>query len=189
MESTSQTRFSVVIPTIGRENLPRTVESARWADEVIVVWDAERPEPVEGADVVASTHTGGGWGADQRTLGMSLATGSHISFMDDDDVYTPDAGEIIRRGVEEDPDRVHVFRMMTGGGPIPTGGTRCISAVRTGNIGTPCMVVPNDDRVGEWSQRYEQDGDFYESTIAKHDQHPILHEGVICIVRALPDPS
>ena len=96
--------ISVVIATVGRETLERAVESARWADEVIVVYDsAQLPERVpDGANAYAHGPTRH-WGAEQRHFGISRSTGTHIAFMDDDDVYTSIAADAIRNALRARP--------------------------------------------------------------------------------------
>jgi hypothetical protein len=172
-------RVSVVVPTIGRATLQDAVDSAAWADEVIVVYDDSRipADPPEGALVYACgpTHH---WGAEQRQLGIARATGTHLAFIDDDDVYAPEAGRLIIRALRARPARVHVFKMRDGDRVY--GGHGC---VRDGGIGSPMFVVPNDDRLGEWTTRYQGDYDFISSTLATHRRSPRFHEEVIAEIR------
>ena len=77
----SDVRISVVIPTTGRASLEATKASAAGAYEIIVVEDST-----------------GDNGYTPRTKGMLQATGTHIAFMDDDDVYTPGALEVMQQG-------------------------------------------------------------------------------------------
>jgi glycosyltransferase involved in cell wall biosynthesis len=172
-------RVSVVVPTVGRATLQDAVDSAAWADEVIVVYDdAGIPaDPPDRAVVYARgpTHH---WGAEQRQLGIARATGTHLAFIDDDDVYTRDAGRLIMRALRARPARVHVFKMRDGNREY--GGHGC---VWDGGIGSPMFVVPNDERLGEWSTRYQGDYDFIYSTLAKHRRRPRFHEEVIAEIR------
>lgn len=172
-------RVSVVVATVGRPTLQRTIRSASWADEIIVVFDAaEAPTVlVDGATVyaVGPTHH---WGAEQREFGISRATGTHIAFMDDDDVYTDDSGPLIRRALTARPSRVHVFKMRRRGREF--GGYGCIAE---GCIGSPMFIVPNDGALGRWSTRYAGDFDFIDSTLAARGGRPRFHEEVIALVR------
>ncbi|HEX2153980.1 MAG TPA: HAD-IIIA family hydrolase [Acidimicrobiia bacterium] len=85
-------RFTVVIPTIGRPTLSRLVERVAWAPEVIVVDDRPRPHPpLDFGDGVRVTHTTGGRGpAAARNAGWRLATSEWVAFLDDDVI--PDEG-------------------------------------------------------------------------------------------------
>jgi len=109
---------------------------------------------------------------------MSVATGTHIAFMDDDDVFTDDAGRAIGRALAAWPSRVHIFRMRCGDRLF--GGYNCIWE---GGISTQMFVVPNDDCLGRWSTRYEGDFDFINSTLAARTRRPRFHEDVIALVR------
>ena len=82
--------MSVIIPTVGRETLRDAIASASWADEVIVVFDAasvpaDAPQGVE----VFACGPSGNWGAEQRSWASPGRQGTHLAFIDDDDVFTP----------------------------------------------------------------------------------------------------
>lgn len=88
---------SVVIPTVGRQQLTRAIVSVLNQDfwgpiELIVVGDL--PESsldaslTDGADKIL--YTGGGKrGGAARNLGISAATHEHVAFLDDDDEWLP----------------------------------------------------------------------------------------------------
>jgi hypothetical protein len=63
---------------------------------------------------------------------MGWATGTHLAFLDDDEVWMPHAAETIRRVVEAEPDAAHLFRVL--------GADRA-----TGQI-----VVPNRRPLARW---------------------------------------
>ena len=164
---------------MGRATLQAAVDSAAWAHEVIVVYDAESvpPDPPRGVQARAYGPTGH-WGAEQRELGMAHATGSHLAFIDDDDVYTSEAGDLILRALSARPGRVHIFKMRDG--EREYGGYGC---VWDGGIGSPMFVVPNDDRLGRWTPRYQGDYDFIHSTLATHRRRARFHDEVIAEIR------
>jgi len=172
-------RVSVVIPSIGRDTLQRAVDSASWAHEVIVVFDApttpaDRPS---GATVLAcgpSNH----WGAEQRRLGIDRATGTHLAFMDDDDEYTTCAADVVPRALAARPGRVHIFGMRKG--QHVYGGRGC---VYDGGVGSPMFVVPNDGALGEWTTRRQGDFDFIRSTLARRRRRACFHDDVIAEIR------
>jgi hypothetical protein len=167
-----------VIPTIGRPTLQRAIDSARWAAEIVVVYDADEipARTPNGADVYACgpTHH---WGAEQRTLGIAKASGTHLAFIDDDDVYTDEAGDTISRALAAWPSRVHIFRMRRGDRVF--GGPGC---VWLGGISTQMFVVPNDQRIGRWTTRRAGDFDFISSTLAVLRRGPRFHDDVIALV-------
>lgn len=174
-------RVSVIVPTLGRPTLQRTVDSATWADEIIVVYDAPTPpsDHVVGENVsVHAIGPTGTWGAEQRQLGISKATGTHIAFMDDDDVYAPGVGRTIRDALSARPHRVHIFRMLDG--ETAYGGYGCVVV---GAISTQMFIVPNDGQIGVWSKRYAGDFDFISSTLALRGGRPRFHDTVIALLR------
>ena len=142
-------RLSVVIPTIGRATLHGAVNSAREADEVIVVLDKAGdpgvlPGGIEGANVLIASVVGGDHGYTARTRGMQLATGSHIAFMDDDDEFSSGAIPLMRSVACERP---VIFRMNH-----PDFGVIWRDReLRLGNVSTQMFLVPNDPaRLGKW---------------------------------------
>lgn len=161
----------MIIPTVGRSTITRTVRSINsqnWTipDEVIIVHDS-------------APHND--WGAWARTEGMRRARGNYLLFMDDDDEYLPKAFEVIRKAIQQKPDRVHIFCMKREK-PFNDVLWTCQDLTRPGEISTQMIVVPNDPaRLGEWTSRYEGDFDFLISTLAKHNQPPVWHKEVIAI--------
>ena len=184
-------RVCVVIPSIGRESLVRAVKSAGWADEVFVVYDG--PDVPAREDLPRGTRiafhpqheASANWGMEQRNWALGvLAQGkwnvTHASFMDDDDVYAPGAGEAIRAAVEREPEAMHVFCMRRPGGEVIGRHQR----VECGFVGTPMMVVPVG-RHGVWGDRYEGDCDFALSAAALL---PVVwHPEVIALIGGAAD--
>ncbi len=96
---------SVVIPTIGRATLERTVQSVLAQDaaavgfEVIVVNDSGRPLPEaawQRADSVRLITTYRRERSVARNTGAALAKGEYLCFLDDDDWLLPGALEALR---------------------------------------------------------------------------------------------
>lgn len=169
-------KFSIIIPTIMRPTLVATLASIRHAgggpgDEVLVIVDAAHQNgyaPAGFNDAVAglvATGTSvrilqpddarGGWGGPARNHGVSAARGSHLLFIDDDDVYRPGAIEMIRSLVAPAPESMHVWRMVARGGAV----VWRVPRLMQGNIGTPMFAVPRGV-AGYWTERYEGDFDF-----------------------------
>jgi glycosyltransferase involved in cell wall biosynthesis len=172
---TTAPRISVIIPSTNRPTLDRAIRSCRWADEIVVVFDAESPPREPPGCVVRAIGPTADWGGTQRNLGIQVAGGTHLAFMDDDDVYTRDAGPAIRAAVEEAPDRVHVFRMRNRekvyAGPI-----------ESGKISTQMLVVPREP-VGAWTSRYSGDFDFITETMRIRGDEPVFHPVIIASIR------
>ena len=172
-------RVSVIIPTVGRDTLGDAIASASWADEVIVVFDAASvpADAPQGVRVFACGPSGH-WGAEQRNLGIARATGTHLAFIDDDDVYTPGAPASLARALAARPGRIHIFKMRDG--DRLCGGHGCLFS---GGIGTPMFVVPNDGATGAWTERYEGDFDFIMSTMARRRRRPRFHQDIVAEIR------
>lgn len=163
--------LSIIIPTIGRHSLQQTIESIELDDndEIIVVGDGPQPQAYE---IVKSWDNlniiyiegpkTGCYGNKQRQLGMENAKGTHLMFIDDDDVYMPGALDAVRTAIELKPDRLMLFSFVNIHGLVlwtePT--------ARISNISTQQIVFPNcPEWLGTWGERYEGDYDFIRSTI------------------------
>jgi len=121
-------RISVVIPTIGRASLAAAKASCVEADEIIVVEDAT-----------------GDHGYTARTRGMAQATGTHIVFMDDDDVFLPGAFDLFREHACDVP---VIFRM----DHYAHGILWREPVLEFGNVSTQMFMVPNvPEKFGVWA--------------------------------------
>jgi hypothetical protein len=167
--------ISVIIATTGRRTLGRAIRSSRWADEIVVVFDAAEPLSHPDGCVVLAEGPTRNYGSAQKLRGMREASGTHLAFMDDDDAYTRVAGEAIRRAVTERPDAVHVF-CMENRGKVYSG------PVESGKIGTPMFVVPREP-VGTWTGRYGEDIDFITETMRLRGDEPVFHPEIIAVIR------
>lgn len=134
--------ISVVIPTMNRSTLERTVRSADGADEVIVVGDSVSPDagPIRLEERPRSSHREGR-AAELRNAGMRRATGAWVAFMDDDDVFAPGAIDAIRKAVSGKPPALYLFRMTLSG--YGTLWSRPVLEIN--NVGTPMIVCPSHD--------------------------------------------
>lgn len=118
--------LTIVIPTQGRETLPRCLASMA-ADvqsgprpEIIVVADTHAP-PLIGVAALCRTfgvsyaeHDAGthNWGYPQLQHGYEQAEGSYILNIGDDDVYEPGAFEAIRAAIRETSEGPLLFRAL-----------------------------------------------------------------------------
>lgn len=195
--TSDEVRLSIIVPTTGRPTLYRTLSSIRAAevrdgDDVIVVADGRAC--VEAVRIISvfrgffpieyrEHETRGPVGHPQRNVAMGIAKGTHLTFMDDDDVYVPGAFGVLRRAIAERPDRPHIFRMAAKAKRIPYDVLWRIPALHEGNVGTPMFVPPNDKaRLGTWGDRYSGDFDFMASTVQKYPQRDdcvVWHEEII----------
>ena len=79
-------------------NLPRTLESVRWADEIIVVDSGSKDRTIEIAQAFGaktSFHAFGGHG-EQKNVALDLCTSDWILLLDADEVLTPELQNEIR---------------------------------------------------------------------------------------------
>jgi len=158
------------VPTRGRETLTRTLASLTAqigdGDEILVVRDHDAP-----------------WGNKVRDKTIPRCAGSHIWFMDDDDVAAEGALEAIRSQVGEQPDLIHVFRMRYADGYVLWGEPN----LHLGNVGTPMMVVPNvPGKIGRWDLKADGGcNDFYflEQTVGLQGGPVVWHEQIVAEIR------
>lgn len=157
--------ISVIIPTVGRESLAAAKASAAGADEIIVVENQD-----------------GDHGYSARSRGIQQATGTHLAFLDDDDVYTPGAVDLMREAACERP---VIFRM----DHHRHGVMWRQPFLEFGNVGTPMFLVPNQpDQLGEWAEHApglaEPGGDFtFISGCVERMGRPVWREEIVCTVR------
>lgn len=189
-------RLSIIVPTPDGDGLDRLFDSLlpqlTNGDEVIVVGDThDGPLPlVEETCRALGPHfryvehdaRGHAWGHPQINQGMQQARGDYLVFIDDDDVFTPEALHIIRTAAGElrEP-RVLMFRFECQrlGRTLPEAHEVIESA-----IGGHCIVPPNiPDRLGQWGDRYGGDFDFIVSTLAHWPDGPVWCDDVIAIAR------
>lgn len=140
--------LSVIIPTKGRKSLDAAIASCAGADQIVVVADeaagALKVEIEMVPGITLAAVKGGDHGYTARTVGMQLATSSHLAFLDDDDVFAPGAIETMRSVESNVP---VIFKM-----DHPTHGVLWREPVLAfGNVGTPMFLVPNDpENFGVW---------------------------------------
>ena len=159
-------RLSVIVATTGRPSLGQ------------VLADIAR-EVLPGDEILVDVNNDCPWGHEARNRMMHRAKGDAILFMDDDDTYVAGAFEIIREKFAGDPERIHVFRMHYFAEILWR-----TEKVENGNISTQMFVVPNGP-LGRWTDRYQGDLDFLESTVRLLGE-PVWHEDVIATYRAYP---
>jgi glycosyltransferase involved in cell wall biosynthesis len=170
--------ISIIVPTSGRPTLTRTLASIapqlRPGDEIIVVRDAT-----------------GDSGDTPRTDAMRRARGTHLAFLDDDDVYLPDGLEKMRRFARANPGRIGIFKMEHHTGT--THWRKDEPVLRYMNVSTQNLLVPNvPGKLGRWQKQvqpaspdatYAGDYVFLTETIALQGEEPLFVDEVTVYFR------
>jgi glycosyltransferase involved in cell wall biosynthesis len=98
--------LSVAMIAMNEEaNLPRTLESVRWADEIIVVDSGSKDRTLEIAQsfgAMTSYHAFGGHG-EQKNVALDQCTSDWILLLDADEVLTPQLQDEIRQLLSGEP--------------------------------------------------------------------------------------
>lgn len=188
--------FSVIIPTLGRETLARTLESVKsqmaWRDEVIVVSDGPSDRAREicksfGKRIHYFEHgPTRSWGHAQRNFGMDHASKTHLAFMDDDDIYLPCALKTMRRTASRNPPGPILFRANICGNVLWEE-----KIVRMSNVGTPMIVAPTGPGcISRWRRNTETEsgggGDFLfiRDTVALWPENALVWDPeIVCDVQ------
>ena len=207
METTSvdvsEISFSIIIPTLGKPPLARTLESIRSqppmpGDEVLLIQDwghggrliSDASQMFYDAKVPGRTWVGepipdprchphnSPIKCPPRNEAMLHATGTHMMFMDDDDIYTPGAFEKIRVGVAAFPDR-----LILCGTKFPSRITGMNPQIGIGKTGTPSYVFPNTPPLPKWRYIGSGDDGIFGLDLAKRFGEPIVLGFITCLVR------
>lgn len=140
---------SVVLPTLGRPTLERTLASCAGADQVVLVLDTAQGGTLPCEITPNVTFSKGNFGVRGghagRAHGISLATGTHVCFMDDDDEYVPGAFDLMREHAADVP---VIFRVDHD----VHGVIWRDPSIWFGNVTTQQYLVPNRPELfGEWT--------------------------------------
>lgn len=192
--------LTVIVPTIGRPGLSRTLRSVRDqvllpGDEVLVVGDVlDGPLPEVGRLVALAgqpfayvPHAGDRhwYGFPQVNHARRIARpGNYLLTLPDDDVFTADALDAVRRAVASLPEPAPLmFRFVSPMG-FPLWDRR---EVAQANVSNQCFVVPNlPGRVADLRcERYESDFDWIVDTLALWPPDSLVWDETV-IVHARP---
>lgn len=177
--------FTIVIPTIGRETLPRTLDAipkrreSGISVEVLVVADTHGPLLSDVRSVakrygVAYHEVDAGYhdtGSPQLQYGYEIATGSLIGNLGDDDIHEPFAFETMQWAISTLTEPVPLmFRTVLHPGPQRGNAVPVVlwhhPEIVDKNITGQCFVIPNDPaRMGSWLQH--MDFGFISSTVER----------------------
>lgn len=159
--------ISFIVPTLGRKSLHATLKSieALPGDEIIVIGNVK--EGTFGFTRYIPCEAKGDWGHTERNIATPLARGRYIAHIDDDDVYAPGTRELMGEAIKKTPGKPILFRMR-----YPNGITLWEEPVlRCGNIGTPCMLIPNrPTMLGTWGSFVGGDCHFLQTMKWKEDE-------------------
>jgi glycosyltransferase involved in cell wall biosynthesis len=174
---TYQPSLCIITPTIGRPTLRRTLESGAADLDINDLWiilgDGPQPEALRVCKNVGfncqsafleSLTAVGDYGNVLRDQAMSIATQDYFVFLDDDDIFAPNAIQIIKHEVAEHHPRPIMFRMINGNGEM-LWRTR---EVTPGNVGGSMFVCPNaPGKLGTWAngRGHQSDTGFIEDTL------------------------
>ena len=165
--------FSIIVGTAGRKTLKRTLRSIT-------------PQLEPGDELFILRDDSGDAGDTPRNQTMSRAVGSHLLFMDDDDVYVPGAFAKMRRFADENPGKIGIFRMEYTTGPKRWQ----VPELKNRNVSTQIFLVPNvPGKLGVWEHRGTVHGDyvFIEET-ARLQGEPVFVDEVTVRVRPVRNP-
>lgn len=159
--------ISVVIPTIGRYSIRRTLESilgqTRKQDEVVVVGDGpckfkhnffqDFGPQVRYYELPFRTWD---WGGVPRNIGIRHSKNEYIAFMDDDDIYLKKAFNAMHQAIDRHKGRAFLFRMQHRDKIIWD-----TQELKVGNVSTQMILMPNNkERIPFWESNYEADFKF-----------------------------
>lgn len=188
--------LSIIIPTIGRDHLYKTLVGTREqmepTDELIVIGDGPCLRAAEIFGQVFDQFKSElphlhylefgptrDAGHSQRNFAQTVATGVRLVAMDDDDLFADGALATIREVAAAYPESPMIFRMQYhAGGKVLWDSPH----LGEGNVGTPMFVPLNrPDRLGTWTSRYGGDFDFISATCALQGD-PIFREEIIALI-------
>lgn len=191
--------LSVIIPTIGRDSINRTMESIQAQqlqnnDEIWVIGDTlDGPlphveayinslgEPFRYLGFTGPVHH---YGNPQRNHGITLAReGNYLVWMDDTDIFTENAFFNIRKAIAKTgKPQPHIFKFIFTNGTVLWKNRK----IKIDRIGGHQFVTPNlPGLVGRWSiDRYQADYDFIMNTLQYWPHYkPIFHTDIIADCR------
>ena len=128
-------------------------------DEVLVVGDgyqsrAERlVESARDAGLNARYVSHGptrNFGNAQRTFALGMCHGDYVAFLDDDDVFGPEAFIQIRKALTAEPARVYLFKTIAPWGEVVWTDP---GVIEQGNVCTIQLVVKNERPFPPWGLR------------------------------------
>jgi hypothetical protein len=177
---TYQPSICIITPTIGRPTLRRTleggIENLGPQDLWMILGDGPQPEALEiyrqlefnyqtaFIESIAPKGDYGDYGNYLRDQAMKIAVQDYFIFLDDDDVFAPNAIPIIKHEIAQLYPRPIMFRMINGNGEL-LWRTR---EVTPGNVGGSMFCCSNTPgKLGTWANGagHQSDLHFIEETL------------------------
>jgi glycosyltransferase involved in cell wall biosynthesis len=143
-------------------------------DEIIVVGD-QQDGPLPGVEALVTgmgfhylpyepTHMC--WGHCAINYALPYASGSHIHLNDDDDIWTPNARDLMRRATNVWPDSPLLFQFESYYARQVFWVPGYAGFLQRDYIGGHCLLAPNiEGKVGRYTCVYNGDFDYVESTV------------------------
>ena len=156
--------ISFIIPTMGRDNLGKTLRSIEcWKGDEILV-EVDNPPSRR-------------WGNDQRNKAMARAKGDYLAFIDDDDFYVPGHREVMEQAIKENPDKPILFRIEYPNGRVIWNKKE----ITPGNISTQMILVPNKpEMLYHWKDGRNMADFIFVDHWKWKDEEIVWREEVIC---------
>lgn len=160
--------FTVIVPTLGRDSLPKTLDSIDKAlCEIIIVADGfelshetymylrKEAELYEARFYIVDIGRHD-FGSPQLQFGYKMATGKWILNCGDDDIYFPWTFKMLKEIIDKSPAIPMVFRTILHPGSQRGNKHDVIlwedPEIRNKNITGQCLVVPNvQEKLGNWN--------------------------------------
>jgi len=161
-------------------------------DEVIVVGDTH-DGPLPGVEALVNelgfrylSYDAGfhDFGHSQINFALEQANGTHIHINDDDDIWTPNARDLMRRATNVWPDQPLLFQFESYYARQVFWVPGYAGYLQRDYIGGHCLLAPNiKGKVGRYTRVYNGDFDYVESTINNFGGSAIWISEKIAIAR------
>lgn len=163
-------KLNIILPTLGRRSLAKTIASIPTSEEVEVILVADgheayaRIESVKEVEGLARLRTAmlagrtNDFGYTPRNVGLTLADGDWVAFIDDDCYFTAGGVEAMLEYCRRGEPTPAVFRM-----DAPCYGKVLWEepVLRLGNMGLPQFLAPNlGEQLPRFRKHYEADFDW-----------------------------
>jgi hypothetical protein len=179
--------LTVIIPSIGRDTLGRTLQSIRAQAppsevELLVIGDTHGTPLCTTYGARYLGYDGGLHcvGQPQRQYGIGQAAGAWLAWSQDDSAWTVGAWAAIAASIAREPRCPRLFQVQTWqAGVVPR-----LQTVKLGNCDADGIVVPNEPaRLGRWANDYCGDFAFIAATVERWGGAVVFEPTIIAIGR------